>query len=337
MKKVLTFCLAIGICLMFTSTVPSLAQADTMKLNMATFFPPTHDQAKALEGWAKKIEERTDGQVKITLHAGGTLGKGPEIYGNVVNGVADIGNSCFAYYKGRFPVMQAVDLPLGYPTGMVASLAANAYAQQLSPPELNDVKLLYVHAHGPGLLHTTKKPVTTLEDFKGLKIRATGFSGEAVRAMGGAPVSMGQGGAYEALKTGVVEGTMTPIETLKGWKQAEVVKYTTECTNIGYTTAFFVVMNKAKWNKLPADVQQIFEQVSTEWVKVHGTAWDEADEAGRQYTLQQGNEILQLDPAEAARWRKAADQAIDAYAQSTPDGDKNVQAIQEWIKRYAAQ
>ncbi len=309
--------------------------AEPISLSVATFCPPHHAQTKALEGWAKEIESRSKGKVKMTMHVGGTLGKGPQIYDNVRNGIADIGNSCFAYYKGRFPVMQALDLPLGYSSGMVASLTANAFAQQMNPKALSDVKLLYVNAHGPGLLHT-QKPVRTLEQLRGLKIRATGFSGDAVRAMGGAPVAMGQGGAYEALRTGVVEGTLAPIEVLKGWKQAEVVKYTTDCKGIGYTTTFFVVMNKKKWKKLPKDVKAVFNQVSSEWVGVHGAAWDAADEAGRAYTLQKGNKIIQLSPAEASRWKDAANNAVRKYEKGVRYGRRNVKAVKKWLGRYSS-
>jgi TRAP-type C4-dicarboxylate transport system substrate-binding protein len=76
---------------------------------------------------------------------------------------------------------------------------------------------------------------------------------------------------------------------LKGWKQAEVIKYTTECFNVGYTTGFYVVMNKKKWQPLPKDVQKVMTKVSKECIAKHGAAWDESDAEGRKYTLSLGN------------------------------------------------
>ena len=302
-----------------------------VELTYSIFLPPQHAQAKAAIAWAEEIEKRTNGSVKISTFPGGTLTKGPKVYEGVVSGISDIGNSCFAYTKGRFPVMQAIDLPMGYPDGKAASSVANEFARNHAFSDLQDVKLLYVHAHGPGLLHT-QKPVRKLEDLKGMKIRSTGFSAKVVEALGGVPVAMGQGGAYEALKTGVVEGTISPIETLQGWKQAEVVKYTTECSAVGYTTAMFVVMNKGKWDSLSPEQQKAFEEVSSEWVAVHGAEWDKADDAGRAYTLELGNEIIPLSAEENARWAEAAKPVIDEYAASGEGNQAFVDEIAAAIK-----
>ncbi|WP_365889346.1 TRAP transporter substrate-binding protein, partial [Desulfuromonas sp.] len=275
MKRSLrSLCLA-GLLLALLVGSPSPSGAAT-NLTFSIFFPPTHAQAQAALDFAKEIEKRTGDTVRVTPFPGGTLTKAPQVYDGVVTGITDLGNSCFAYTRGRFPVTAALDLPMGYPSGQVASEVANAFVKEVAPAELKDVKVLYVHAHGPGLLHT-KKPVRTLEDLKGMKIRATGLSAQVVEALGGVPVAMPQGGTYEALQKGVVEGTFGPIEALKGWKQAEVVKYTTDCVSVGYTTAMFVVMNRAKWDALPEETKAIIDQVSAEWSAVHGRAWDAAD------------------------------------------------------------
>jgi len=305
-------------------------ETQAKSLTYSIFFPPSHEQAIAAMDFAKEVEKRTDGRIHISTFPGGTLTKASQICDGVVTGITDLGNSCFAYTRGRFPVMAALDLPLGYPNGKVASLVADKFAKSVNVPELKDIKLLYVHAHGPGLLHT-KKPVRTLEDLKGMKIRATGFSAKVVEALGGVPVAMPQGDTYEALQKGVVDGTFAPIETLKGWKQAEVVKYTTECYAIGYTTAMFVVMNLDQWNSLPEADQKIMEATAAEWVGVHGEAWDRADQVGREYTQSLGNELIPLSAEESARWRKAVEPVIDDYIVNTPNGAQYVEQIRALI------
>ncbi len=311
----------------------------TTTLSYSIFFPPTHGQAKAGIAWAKEIEKRTNGRVKINVFPGGTLTKAKEVYDGVVKGISDIGMSCFAYTRGKFPLMEAVDLPLGYKNGQVATYTANEFAKIMNPEELRDVKLLYIHAHGPGLLHS-KKPVRQLADFRGMKIRSTGLSSKIVKALGGVPVAMPQPATYEALQKGVVQGTFAPIETLKGWKQGEVIQYTTNSSRIGYTTSMFVVMNKKKFDSLPKDIQQIFEQVSQEYVKVHANTWDKVDEQGRQYTLSLKNKIIELSDQENARWIKAV-QPIFAeykkYAQSKGvDGEKAITLLQKLIQKHSA-
>ena len=251
MKKTLTLPMVL-ISVIFLNALLFTGEAHSKKYNFtySIFFPASHDQFKTAEKWARQIEKETNGKVKITMFPGGTLTKAKNCYNGVVNNISDIGMSCFAYTRGRFPVMEACDLPLGYKDGKTASTAVNHFHRMVNPKELEDVKVLYLHAHGPGRLHTIK-PVHNLEDLEKMKIRSTGLSAKVVNALGGIPVAMSQGSTYESLKKGVVEGSFGPTEVLKGWRQADVVKSTTNTENIGYTTSMFVVMNKRKWKKTP--------------------------------------------------------------------------------------
>ncbi|MGE4292299.1 MAG: TRAP transporter substrate-binding protein [Desulfovibrio sp.] len=291
------------------------AQAGPIKLSYSCFFPPTHVQSQLAEAWCREVEKRTDGKVQIDYYPGGTLTKANQCYDGVVEGISDIGFSALAYSRGRFPVMAAVDLPLGYTSGMAATSVANLVFEQFKPAELNDVQVMYFNAHGPGLLHTKGKPVRTLEDLAGLKIRATGNSALLVQALGATPVAQSMPDAYQSIQKGVVDGGMYPVETNKGWKMAEVVDYMTENFSTGYTTTFFVVMNKDRWAELPADVQATITAINKEWIGKHGQAWDVSDVVGREtFLAEPGNEIIPQDPAESARWKAAAAPILDAYA-----------------------
>lgn len=289
------------------------AQAKTISLTYSSFFPPTHEQSKLAEAWCKEVETKTNGQVKITFYPGGTLTQAKDCYDGVVQGVSDIGMSALAYSRGRFPVMAAVDLPLGYKNGKAATTVANNLYDKFKPKELSDVQVLYFHAHGPGLLHTAKKPVQKLEDLKGLKIRATGNSGQLVSALGGISVAMSMPESYEAIQKGVADGSMYPAETNKGWNMADVVKYMTESTSVAYTTVFFVVMNKDKWGSLPADVQKTLLEINKTWAAKHGQVWDDSDTVGRNHFLSKGGKVLSLTPAESKRWADAAQPMLDEY------------------------
>jgi len=286
----------------------------TIKLTYSVFFPPTHIQCKLADEWAKEIGNRSEGRVEITIYPGGSLTKAPQCYDGVVTGVSDIGQGAFAYSKGRFPLVEGFDLPLGYPDGMAATLIVNSMIAKFQPKELQDTKIMYVHAHGPGIL-ASKKPIKSMADLKGLNIRATGFSGKVVEKLGASPIAMSQGEAYEALQKGVVDATMCPIETLKGWKQAEAINCVTDSQCIGYTTTFFVTMNKDKWAALPADIQKIFEDVNQEWIVKHGQAWLDADIEGRKFTKSLGREFYQLSEAEQALWVKTVAPLVDGYVE----------------------
>jgi TRAP-type C4-dicarboxylate transport system substrate-binding protein len=312
--------------------------AKPIELNYSIFFPPTHIQTKTAEAWAKEIETRTQGRVKITIFAGGALTPAPQVYEGVINGISDLGMSCFAYTPGRFPLLEGLDLPLGYPNGAVATRIATELTQKYKPAEVANTHILLVHAHGPGLL-ASKKTVKTLDDLKGMKVRGTGLSLKIVTALGGAPVGMAQNDAYEALQKGVVDATLCPIETLKGWKQGEVISSITDATAVGYTTAMFVTMNSKKWESLPADIQKVFTEVSKEWVAKAGHAWDQADAEGREFVQGLHREMVSLSPEEQQKWKQAVQPVLDAYVKAAQEkglpGEQFLKDAQSLIAQYS--
>ena len=319
--------------------LPAPGARAAITLTYSNFFPPSHVQSKLAEAWCKEIEKRTNGRVVIQYFPGQTLTKARQVYDGVVNGISDIGQALFAYTRGRFPVMEVLDLPLGYPSGRVATAVVNEVYRELRPKELDDVKVLYLHAHGPGLVHCKVRPIRTLEDMKGLKFRATGFAAKVVKALGGTPVAMPMPETYQALAKGVVDGALYPIEANKGWRLAEVTKYVTENYSMAYTSTFFVVMNKDKWNQLPPDIQKVFEAVSAEWIEKTGRAWDESDREGREYFLKKGGEIVPLTPAEAERWKQAVAPILEDYVKNTEkkglDGRRALEVTQRALEKYA--
>ncbi|MFU8858496.1 MAG: TRAP transporter substrate-binding protein [Deferrisomatales bacterium] len=282
-------------------------------LTYSNFFPPTHVQSKLAEEWCKEVEKRTKGEVVIQYFPGQTLTKADQVYDGVVSGISDIGLSLFAYTRGRFPVLEVLDLPLGYPNGTVATAVVNEVYEALKPKELEDVKVLYLHAHGPGLVHSRARPIRTMDDMRGIKFRATGFAAKIVTALGGTPVAMPMPETYTSLQRGVVDGTLHPMEANKGWRLGEVTKYMTENFSMAYTSSFFVVMNKQKWAQLSPAAQKAIDEVNAEWIAKTAAAWDESDQEGRAYFLEQGNEIISLSEEEAARWKQAVQPIIDEY------------------------
>lgn len=316
--------------------LPMPAWAGPVKLTYTIFFPATHGHTLLATDWAQEVEKRTNGVVKINIFPGSTLSPADQTYDAVVKGIADIGMAVLSYTKGRFPLTEVVDLPLGYTSGIQATRLANAYYQKFSPHELDDVKIMYLHAHGPGILHTTKTPVEKLEDLKGLKIRCSGTSAKVVSALGATPVAMPQNESYDALQKGVVDGLVTPIESLKGWKFAEVVHNTTQNYGSAYTLTFFVAMNKKKWNSLPKEVQEAIGQVNQEWIEKTGKAWDDFDKAGTEFTLEKGNKIIKLSKEEDARWAKQVQPVLAEFVESMKakglPGEEALKFCQEFLK-----
>ncbi len=321
-------------CLFSLLVLSNRASAKSVTLRYTNFFPPTHAQSILAENWCREVEKRTQGRVKVQYFAGQTLTKAKGTYDAVARGIADVGLSCLAYTRGRFPVMSAIDLPFGYSSGSSATAAANHIYNKFQPEEFKDTQVMFLHAHGPGLIHTRDKAVKTIGDMKGLKIRSTGLSAEIIKALGGTPVTMAMPETYQSLQKGVVDGTASPFEAMKGFKLAEVVDFTTYSVSIAYTTAFFVVMNKARWNDLDSADQDIITAINQEYVMKHGQAWDDIDRSGMRYLLQQGKTIVGLDAKESAKWKKAVEPLFDDYVAQMEKKNMDGKTVLDAIRKF---
>jgi TRAP-type C4-dicarboxylate transport system substrate-binding protein len=296
----------------------AFGQEKAVSLNYSIHFPAPHTVTALAREWGKEVEKRTDGKVKVTVFPGGTLLAPDKCYDGVVKGIADIGFAVPALTRGRFPLTEIIDLPLGYRSGMGATRLINDYYQKFKPKEFDDVQIMYLQAHGPAILHS-KRAVNKIEDFKGLKVRCTGLAAKIVMGLGGAPVAMPVGEAYDALSRGVVDASLGSMEALEGWRWAEVAKFSTEGTGFANTTAFFVFMNKKKWNALSPDAQKAIEKINQEWVEKEGKNWDAIDKAGREFGLKMGSKIITLSKEENERISKALKPLFDEYLKKMKD------------------
>ncbi|NSW91121.1 MAG: TRAP transporter substrate-binding protein [Firmicutes bacterium] len=337
----MTVLLVLSLTLIAASCTQSIGSknTETIKLSLAHFFPGTHPaETEFVQGWIKEVEKATGGRVIITSYPGETLLKAADIYKGVVEGVADIGLSCFSYTRGRFPVLEAFELPgIIYKNSKVASMVAWDGIKQLDPDEVKDTKLMMVIATGPGDLFT-KTPVRNLNDLQGMEIRATGLSAKTIETLGGIPVGMAQSDAYEALQKGIVKGNLSPIEVLKGWNHADVTKYLT-ITPFLYNTLFFVTMNLNKWNSLPGDIQKAILEVNEKFQEEVGAGlWDKQNEAAFKWAVEEkGMEVIELSEEETAKWIEKVKPIQDEFEKKMKDMgiDKDIlKVVKDLSKKY---
>ena len=276
-----------------------------IEIKLAHFFPGTHPvEVDLVQPWAEAIAEATEGRVVITSYPGQTLLQANAIYEGVVDGVAEMGLSCFAYTRGLFPVIEAFELPgITYPNSKVATKVAWEGIKELNPKEVQDTKLMMVIATGPGDLYT-KEPVRNLDDLQGLELRATGLSAKTLEALGASPVAMPQSEAYEALSKGVVQGNLGPIEVLKGWKQGEVTKNVTR-TPFLYNTLFFITVNNDVWDSIDVKDQEAILAVNDEFIENVATSlWDNQNEAALEWAIEEeGIEVFNLSDEQTQEWK----------------------------------
>lgn len=240
-------------------TLPAQAQ---IKLTYANFPPAPTFPCVQMERWKTEVEKRTQGKVKVDTYPGGTLLHAKNMFDGVAAGTADIGNTCTSYFPGMFPVVEAVDLPIGWPSATVASVSLWELVEKNKPKELEKWKILTMFTCPPANI-MSMKPVLSLADIKGYELRASGTGAKILELLGSAPVAMPQSDVPEALQKGVIKGNVSSLEVMKDFKYAEYCRHVTGNVNL-FVVSFAVVMNKSKWDSLPADVKKVLDDLSKE-------------------------------------------------------------------------
>jgi TRAP-type transport system periplasmic protein len=330
MKRTLLLSLCL-VAIILATLVPANAQ-DVIKLKAANYLPPMHKMSLLTQWFCDEVKKRTNGKVEITYYPGGTLLSPVKMYVGITTGIADIGFSHTAYTRGRFPVTEVLDLPQGYPSGYVAVQVSNDFYQRFKPAEWNKVHVLYFASSPPLVLHTNKKPVRTMEDMKGMKIRATGQMAEVIKALGGDPIPLQMPDVYEALKRGVIDGVTVDLSPLKYWKFSEVIKYTTLSWPLGTTYCFYFIMNKNKWNKLPPDAQKVMTQVAMEAKDKQAVLWNEMDFEGKDLFVKKGGKLINLSDAQIKKWKSTVKPVIEKYKETMVSKGYKKADVDAWLK-----
>ena len=291
------------------------ASAQTVTLRLHQFLPPQATiPAKAIIPWAQKVEKESGGKIKVQMFHAMQMGGSPaQLFDQAKDGVADITWTVLGYTPGRFVKTEVFEIPFIAPSGPnageITSKAVWEYVDKYAGDEFKDVKLIAVHAHGPGVFHT-KQAVTGLETLRGMKIRGgTRIVNNMLVKLGATPVGMPVPAVTEALSKGVIDGATTTWEVSPSLKVTELVKnHTSFAGDKGlYNMAFAFSMNKATYDKLPPDLKKVIDNNSgLEAAAMFGRAMDEGDKVGRQIAERAKNNIVALDLAETQRWRRTA-------------------------------
>jgi TRAP-type transport system periplasmic protein len=302
MKKV--FCLGLLcsclVILFLFSAVSVQAQEKVVKMKYSNFFPPGHPIAVLSGDWAKEIEKRTDGRVKITYFPGNTLCPPTQAYDSVVKGIADIGQTLAAYAAGRFLLTEVLAQPLGYTSNGQPTRTATAFYLKFKPKEFDDSKVMYIHGHGKGMFHTVKV-ISSIADLKGLRLKANAENQGIVTAVGASPVALPIPETYDALQKGLVDGLLLPFEALKGWKFSDVIKTSIPAQPMAYTAPIPVFMNKDKWNSLTKEDQKTIEKINEEWVEKHAQLWEKLEKEAEEHAIQKGIKMIKPTKEEDAQ------------------------------------
>jgi len=321
----------------FTLLSGNVSAADPIKLTYANFPPAPTFPCIQMERWKGEVEKRTNGKVAVQTFPGGTLLPAKNIFDGVVAGTADIGNFAMSYQPGRFPISEAIDLPLGFPSAKVASMALYDLIDKYKAKEFQDVKILTLFTCPPANI-MTRTPVKSLADLKGMELRVGGTQADIIKLLGGIPVAMPQSDTPEALQTGVVKGHVSSMEVLKDFNYAA---YTANVTIADlWVVTFAVVMNKQKWESLPDDVKKVLDDLRTEQAQWTGKYVDDHVLEAIKWSKEKYNlQIFELPAKEKAEMPKLLEPIIAAYVKKVTaaglPGDQIVKDALALKEKYA--
>lgn len=321
-----------------TTTTAEVMDDTVYELSLAHLWPAPHAfETDVVQPMAQEISDATNGKVVITSFPGQTLLKGPEVYQGVVDGVADMGVSVYAYNAGRFPVVEAFLLPgISWATAASSSAALTEGLETLAPAEVEDAHLLMSFGTGPGQL-LMKTPIRKLEDLAGVELGATaGPRGDGLTLLGATPVVLPMPEVYEAQSRGVIKGVVGPYEAMTAFKLADVTDYITE-TPFLYVNYFFFTVNKDKWDALPAPYQEAITTISQKYYDdVVMALFDRLSQEALDAALAQKEiEIIPLDDAEQTRWKDKMAPIFDDYQKVLDDKGLDGAAIIELVKELS--
>ena len=327
MKKIFVFMLAIVIvsslilagCAAPSAPSQKLGTADVIDFKFSYHMPAPSSPGQAFKKWSDKVEEACNGKIKITHYSAQTLAKQSDQLDAVMSGLADIALLATGAFPGRFPLSELVQLPMLYPNAEVsAKVNADLLEKYAASREYKDLKLLWVFPMPPhGIIK--RNPIETMEDWKGQKLRIEGkYENMMVERMGGSGVYMSPMDLYSSIERGVVDGVIFQWDGALVYGIEKVTKYRTEAQFL--CRGMPIVMNKAKWESLPPDIQQKFNEIGgVSYSTEAGVAADELNIKRRQelvdYDKQAGNPgIYELPEAEMARWKAEAKIVQDTWA-----------------------
>jgi TRAP-type transport system periplasmic protein len=302
-----------GIAAAVGSTALSSMAQETVTLKFHTFMAPQSNVWLNMhKAWMAKVEQESGGRIKFEAYPAMQLGGTPvQLYDQARDGVVDVVWTLPGNNAGRFPRVEVFELPFIMTNAEATSKAYWEYFQTAAADEFKDVQVLALQVHGPGVIHTVEKPVKSVADMKGLKVRApTRVVTKLLASLGATPVGMPLPGIPDALSKGTIQGAVIPWEVVPSVKVQELTKFHAEFDPAGgalYTTTFVMAMNKAKYNSLPADLKKIIDNNSgmatSGWL---GKTQAAGDATGRKTASDRGNTIFTVGKEEAQQFRRAS-------------------------------
>jgi TRAP-type C4-dicarboxylate transport system substrate-binding protein len=285
-----------------------------IEMKLAYFVGDQHAMSQWLIKWSEQLEKGSGGRIAVKRFPSAQMGPTPQHYDFARTGQADVTWFLHGGTPGRFPLTEIVNLPFMVGSAEVGIKVLNdsQLRAKYLDAEHKGVKILMLLTHQPGGPHTTRKPIRTLDDFKGLRLRfASPTVRDFVQALGAAPMGVQPTEVSDQLQKGTLDGAFMDYGGAGiAFKLGGIIKYSTELYS--YVTSFGIAMNQDFWNKLPPDLKKLVTDSVTGKEKEVGQAWDALDVPGKKFLVDGGAEAIRFSPAENAKVRKIGAEVSEA-------------------------
>lgn len=323
------------------------ARAAEVTLTVHHFLSPksaTHTQF--ITPWAQRVEEQSEGRIKVEIFPSMSLGgKPPELYRQVRDGAADIVWTLIGYTPGVFPRSEVFELPTVHRGSARATNLAIQDNFALIAEDYKDLKPLLVHVHAGNAIHLREKAVRSVADLKGLKLRTPSRTGAwLIEAWNAEPVGMPVPALPQALSKGVVDGALVPFEIVPPLKLQDLTRYSVEGADGSRfgASVFIYAMNKARYEALPADLKAVIDaNAGAAIAEEMGVVWDSVEAPGKAAQSKSGGEIIGLDAAAKATFDTLGEQVVARWVKEAGeagiDGQALVEAARASVAKHSAE
>ncbi len=303
------------------AAAPAAAQ-DKFEWKLGHFVPATHPYSRWLDEWAKVVDEKSKGRLKISIFPAGQMGPGQKFYELARTGQADVTWIVHGFTPGVFNLTEISNMPYLFGSAEIGSKVMNEPDIRAKlDPEHKGVKVLMLFTHQPGNVHTAKKAIRTIDDAKGMRLRfPSSVVRDYVKEIGGNPVLIPSPEIVENMQKGSLDGAFIDYGGAGfAFRMGPVTKFTTELYM--YVTSFGLLANEKSYAALPADLKKLVDDTIAEkgGGAEAGRRFDSIDGPGKEAMIKAGTEIVKLAPAEDKKFRDAA---AKVTAQILADMDK---------------
>ncbi|TCS64605.1 TRAP-type C4-dicarboxylate transport system substrate-binding protein [Primorskyibacter sedentarius] len=320
-----------------TLAAPALVtrvNAAELTLRLHHFLPPVAPMhSKFFEPWAKELSDASNGAIEVQIFPAMQLGgKPPQLADQVRKGITDIAWALPTYTPGRFLVAETMGLPFMVTHAEETSVAVHQLMNEFGGDEFKGMQPLAFWSHDGGKLHMRDGPVRTAADLAGKKIRSPNAGmGDLLSSMGAEPVFFPVTEMVVGLSNGVIDGCCLPYEVVPPFKLQELTSYSCEAAPGArglYANTNALLMNQRSYEALSDDLRAVIDAHSgIELSRRIGKTFDEFEAVGRGMVEKQGNEIVQIEAAEIAKWADAAQPIYAAWEAKLNDAGHDGAAI----------